>query len=74
MIVLMSMNHLTRFASDLFGSLQEQMACMGGMWPKSTMVDGKLFTFYTKQYSPENELQAVTYRAKDGSVLTVYND
>jgi hypothetical protein len=61
-------------ASTIFGSLQDQLKCMGGMWPKSVTRDGKVFTQARKEYSGDGELEAVVYVAADGSRLFVLND
>jgi hypothetical protein len=65
---------IAREASELFGSLQQQMAIMGGAWPTTVTVDGVRYTRRNRQTSRDGELEAVIYIAADGAKLTVFND
>lgn len=72
--MMMMMNDIVREASELFGSLNEQLAILGGIWPKVIKLEGRIFKFNHKGYSSEGELEAVIYVSADGAVLTVLND
>ena len=44
------------------------------LWPLDVTVDGKVFTFSFTEFDGDGEIEAVVYKAADGSRLFVLND